>query len=743
MTAAPSPSPSGAGGKDRPILRPNLRRRRGGRRAVPTVLQMEATECGAACLAMILAHYGRWVPLEELRVRCGVSRDGSKAVNVLRAAREYGFAAQGYRREPANLFDLPFPMIVFWNFNHFVVLEGVTGRTAHINDPGEGRRKLSLEEFDEGFTGVCLAFQPGPEFSRGGRRPNVLSSLLSRLGKARSPLFFVVAATLLLVVPGLTIPTLSKVFVDDVLIPRSDTLMTPLLIGLGAASIAQGVLTWLQQICIARMEAKLSLVASSRFFWHVVTLPMTFFGQRFAGDLANRVASNDRVAQMISGEFATNSINALTMAVYAPVMLSYDPVLTLVAFVMAALNVAALRMVSRAREDSNRRLLKEEGVLAGASVNGIRMIETLKANGAEGDFFTRWSGLHTKTLVARQKLGVLTGLLSVVPPLLTGLSAVAILGIGGLRILDGALTVGGLVAFQALARSFAAPLDGLVRFGAELQTIKGEIARLDDVLNYKADARAARGLNERTENPPPVVRGFVQLDNVTFGYNAKEAPLIENFSLSIRPSQRIALVGGSGSGKSTLGRLICGLLQPWSGAISIDGRKVEEIPPSHFVETVAYIDQEIVLFDGSVRDNVTLWNPTVGDRDVTMALRDAAIHDDIMSRPGKYDAPVGEYGRNFSGGQRQRLEIARAFAVNPPVLVLDEATSALDPVTELEIDQRLRRRGCTCIIVAHRLSMVRDADEIVVLDRGRLVQRGRHDELIAEAGVYRDLVSSS
>ncbi len=742
MTAAASPGPSGAGGKDRPILRPNLGRR-GGRRAVPTILQMEATECGAACLAMILAYYGRWVPLEELRVRCGVSRDGSKAVNVLRAAREYGFAAQGYRREPANLFDLPFPMIVFWNFNHFIVLEGVTGRTVHINDPGEGRRKLSLEEFDEGFTGVCLAFQPGPEFSRGGSRPNVLSSLLSRLGKARSPLFFVVAATLLLVVPGLAIPTLSKVFVDDVLIPRSDTLMTPLLIGLGVASVAQGVLTWLQQICIARMEAKLSLVASSRFFWHVVTLPMTFFGQRFAGDIANRVASNDRVAQMISGEFATNSINALTMAVYAPVMLSYDPVLTLVAFVMAALNVAALRMVSRAREDSNRRLLKEEGVLAGASVNGIRMIETLKANGAEGDFFTRWSGLHTKTLVARQKLGVLTGLLSVVPPLLTGLSAVAILGIGGLRILDGALTVGGLVAFQALARSFAAPLDGLVRFGAELQTIKGEIARLDDVLNYKADARAALGLNERTENPPPVVRGFVQLDNVTFGYNAKEAPLIENFSLSIRPSQRIALVGGSGSGKSTLGRLICGLLQPWSGTVSIDGRKVEDIPPSHFVETVAYIDQEIVLFDGSVRDNVTLWNPTVGDRDVTLALRDAAIHDDIMSRPGKYDAPVGEYGRNFSGGQRQRLEIARAFAVNPPVLVLDEATSALDPVTELEIDQRLRRRGCTCIIVAHRLSMVRDADEIVVLDRGQLVQRGRHDELIAEAGVYRDLVSSS
>ena len=734
---------AGKGGAGRPAMRPNLSRRRGGRRAVPTVLQMEATECGAACLAMILAHYGRWIPLEELRVSCGVSRDGSKAVNVLRAAREYGFVAQGFRREPDNLFDIPFPMIVFWNFNHFVVLEGVSGRTVRINDPAEGPRKLTMREFDEGFTGVCLAFQPGPEFRRGGARPNVLTSLISRLGKARSPLFFVVAATLLLVVPGLAIPALSRVFVDDVLIPRSDTLMTPLLIGLGAAAIAQGMLTWLQQICIARMEAKLSLVASARFFWHVVTLPMTFFGQRFAGDIASRVASNDRVAQLISGEFATNAINALTMAIYAPVMLSYDPVLTLVVFATAAVNIVALRLVSRAREDSNRRLLKEEGGLAGASVNGIRMIETLKANGAEGDFFARWSGMHAKTLVARQNLGLLTGLLGIVPPLLTGLATVAILGVGGLRILDGALTVGGLVAFQALARSFTTPIDGLVSFGAQLQTIKGEIARLDDVLNYKPNARAARGLNERTEEPPPVVRGFVRLDKVTFGYNAREAPLIENFSLSIRPSQRIALVGGSGSGKSTVGKLICGLLEPWSGSITVDGRRVEDIPPSHFVESVAYIDQEIVLFDGSVRDNLTLWNPTVSDRDVTRALRDACIHDDIMARSGKYDAPVGEYGRNFSGGQRQRLEIARAFAVNPPVLVLDEATAALDPVTELEIDRCLRRRGCTCIIVAHRLSMVRDADEIVVLDGGKLVQHGRHDDLIAEAGVYRDLISAA
>ena len=724
-------------------LRGNIRRRRGGRRAVPTVLQMEATECGAACLGMILAYHGRWAPLEELRVRCGVSRDGSKAANMLRAAREYGLVAQGYRRDPARLFDLPFPMIIFWNFNHFIVLEGIRGKRVYVNDPAEGPRRLTWREFDEGFTGICLGFARGEGFRPGGARPGVLRGLLSRLGNARTPLFFVVLATLLLVVPGLAIPALSRVFVDDVLIPRSDRLILPLLIGLGVAAALQGALTWLQQICIGRMEAKLALVAASRFFWHVVALPMTFFGQRFAGDIANRVASNDRVAQMLSGQFATNAINAMTMAIYAPVMVSYDPALALVAFAAVAVNIAVLRLVSRAREDGNRRLLKEEGALAGASVNGIQMIETLKASGAEGDFFARWSGMHCKALVARQELGMLTALLNVAPPLLSALSTVAILGVGGLRVLEGALTIGGLVAFQALARSFSLPVEGLVRFGAELQTLKGEIARLDDVLDYKAHARAARGMNEPPPAQPAPARGFVAIENVTFGYNAKEPPLIAGFDLSIRPGQRIALVGGSGSGKSTVGKLVCGLLEPWSGAVRIDDRAIDDIPPSHMVDTVAYVDQEIVLFDGSVRDNVALWNPAVGERDIIGALRDAAIHRDVVSRPGKYDAPVGEYGCNFSGGQRQRLEIARALATGAPVLVLDEATAALDPATEYEIDDNLRRRGCTCIIVAHRLSTVRDADEIVVLDRGRIVQRGPHDRLIDEDGVYRDLILAS
>lgn len=728
---------------DSSVLQANLHPQRGGRKSSPTVLQMETTECGAACLGMVMAHYGRWVPLEELRVRCGISRDGSKAASILRAAREYGLHAAGFRREPNRILDLPFPMIIFWQFNHFVVLEGVRGDRVYINDPAEGPRTIPMKEFDEGFTGVCLGFQPGPQFRTGGSEPSAVRGLFARLGRARTALLFVVIATLALVVPGLAIPTLSKVFVDDVLIPRSEGLLAPLLIGLGTTAVLQGALTWLQQACLVRMEAKLSLVTTSRFFWHVVTLPMAFFGQRYAGDIANRVASNDKVAQLISGQLATNAINMLTMAVYAAVMLSYDLLLTLIAFAMSGINMIALRTVARARENGYRRLLKEQGKVAGTSVNGVHMIETLKASGTESDFFARWSGMHANALNAQQKLGRLTNLLNVMPPLLASLTTVAILGFGGLRILDGVLTVGALVAFQSLSRSFSQPIEGLVRFAADLQTVRGDIARLDDVLNYAPDERTVRAMQRDVEEAPPTPRGFIVIEDVTFGYNAQEDPLIRDFSLTVRPGQRVALVGASGSGKSTVGKLVCGLLEPWGGRIFIDGGSVAEMSSDQLVGTVSYVDQDVVLFESSVRDNIALWNPTIQENRITQALRDAAVHDEIMSRPGKYDAPVEENGRNFSGGQRQRLEIARALATDPTILVLDEATAALDPLTELGIDDNLRKRGCTCLIVAHRLSTIRDADEIVVLDHGRIVQQGTHEQLLEEEGLYRNLIAAA
>ena len=725
-------------------LTPNLERRRGGRRRAPTILQMETTECAAACLAMILAHHRRWVSLEELRVRCGVSRDGANAANMLRAAREYGLVARGFRQRRETLFDLPFPMVLFWNFNHFVVLEGVRGEWFYINDPGEGPRRIPLEEFEESYTGVCFAFGRGDGFRPAGAPPSVTARLRARLGHARTALAFAALATLTLLIPGVAVPTMTRVFVDDVLIRQNGDWVAALLAGLGVAAVIQGGLLWLQRACLARMETKLSIVTTTHFLWHVASLPMPFFSQRYPGDLVSRVASNDAVARLLSNELAVNAINLLAMGFYLAVMMTYDVPLALIAVGIVAINVAVLRLAAGARENASRRLLKETGKVAGASMNGIDMIETLKANGTEGDFFARWTGIHTNALDARQRLTLVSTLAGVVPPLLSFLGIVAILGVGGLRVLDGTLTIGSVVAFQILMRNFSQPVEGLVLFGAQLQTIRADIARLDDVLQYEPDERARRGGGEKAQAAEvPAPRGLVDMERVTFGHNVKEPPLIEDFTLSIRPGQRVALVGGSGSGKSTVAKLICGLLTPWSGAVRIDGQDLKEIPPGRFAEIVSHVDQEFVLFDASVRDNLSLWDPTVAENDIVQALRDAAIHDVIASRAQKYDAPVEEGGRNFSGGQRQRLEIARSLVRNPAILVLDEATAALDPVTELRIDDRLRQRGCTCLIVAHRLSTVRDADEIVVLDRGRIVQRGTHEALIAEDGLYRTLVAAN
>jgi NHLM bacteriocin system ABC transporter peptidase/ATP-binding protein len=718
------------------LLPPPTRRVR-----TPTLLQMETVECGAAALGIVLQYYKRIVPLEELRRACGVSRDGSKANHILQAARQYGLKATGYRLEPANLGRLRLPLIAWWNFNHFVVIEGFGDGVVFINDPAVGPRTVSADEFDHSYTGVVLALEPGPDFKSGGRKATLLGALRERFHGSTRALVYVVLAGLALVIPGLIIPTFLRVFVDQVLVARSTDWLVPLLIGMALTAALRAALTWLQNFYLLRLETKLALSTSSQFFWHVLRLPIEFFAQRFGGEIGSRVAINDDVAQLLSGQLATTMINVVLVAFYAILMFQYDVLLTAIGVSIAVLNLAALQFVSRGRTDSNQRLLQERGKFVGTAIGGLQMIETLKASGGESDFFARWSGYLAKVMNAQQELGVPTRLLASVPPLLSTINGIAILVVGSLRVINGDLTIGMLVAFQSLMLSFIGPFNELVNLGGTLQEVDGSLKRLDDVLRHDVDPLVDLELDPDSF-PGARLKGYLELHGVSFGYSRLEPPLIENLDLTLKPGFRIALVGGSGSGKSTIAKLVTGLYRPWSGEILFDGLPRERIPRTVMNASVGLVDQEIYLFQGTIRDNLTLWDDSVSESDLIQASRDAAIHDDVSDRQGGYDFQVAEGGANFSGGQRQRLEIARALVANPTVLVLDEATSALDPATEKIIDDNLRRRGCTCVIVAHRLSTIRDADEIIVLERGKVVQRGTHDELYRVDGPYSRLIKA-
>lgn len=711
---------------------------------VPTVLQMEAVECGAASLAMIMAYYGKYLPLEEMRIACGVSRDGSKASNILKAARGYGLEAKGYRKEPEDLKAMQLPAIIHWNFNHFVVLEGFEQGKVYLNDPAGGPKSISEEEFNQSFTGIVLTFEVGPNFEKNGGKPNITSALKKRLNGSEKALVYVILVGLALVIPGLIIPIFSKIFVDDILLGSKENWLGPLLLGMVLTTFLRGILTGLQQYYLLRLETKIALSTSAQFLWHVLCLPMEFFNQRYPGDISLRVQTNDIVAQLLSGQLATNALNFVMIIFYFALMLQYSLLLSLAGVVAAACNILYLKYVSRRRMDLNSKLLQDQGKLNGTSMSGLQIIETLKATGSESDFFAKWSGFQAKTLNAEQEMGVSTQLLSAIPTFLSTLTNAVVLVLGGFLVFRGELTIGMLVAFQSLMTSFLEPVNGLVSLGSQLQEVEGDMNRLDDVLQYPVDSQIKENLpDDGSKESSGKLEGYLELRDLTFGYSRLEPPLIENFSLKLAPGSRVALVGGSGSGKSTVAKLVSGLYQTWAGEILFDGKPRESIPRTSINNSMGLVDQDIFLFQGTIRDNLTLWDKTVSEFDMVRAAKDACIHDDITSKPGGYYHLLDEGGSNFSGGQRQRLEIARALAGNPSILILDEATSALDPLTEKLVDEAIRRRGCTCLIVAHRLSTIRDCDEIVVMERGKIVQRGTHNELKNVNGLYAELIKAS
>jgi NHLM bacteriocin system ABC transporter peptidase/ATP-binding protein len=706
----------------------------------PTILQLESVECGAAALSMVLAHHGRWIPLEQMRVDCGVSRDGSKAGGLLRAARAHGMTARGFKKEPNAIAQLPLPAIVFWNFNHFVVLEGFRDGRAYLNDPARGRRSVDAEEFDQAFTGVVLTFEPAAAFERGGHPPSVMRSLRQYLDGFRTSIALAIFVGLTLVIPGVWMPWLLGRFVDDVLVAHMEGFAEPLLLGLIIAAIARSVLVGIQARLLMDTFGRAARASAKRFFAHALALPMTFYSQRSAGEIAARVDLNERVAETISADLAHLALDFLTASFFLVLMARMEPRLATIVVGCLALELFVWRALARRTAEASQELSVQAGKLAGMATGGLANIESVKAGGQETALFLKWIGLQVQYVNAsiRAQRYLLT--LGQAPSILGLVALLAVLGLGIVLIMQGSFTVGDLVAFQVLLAGFTAPIHALFTHTQKLQTLRGDLARLDDVLHHDIDERIDVNATSR-EIPVSPIAGTVEFRNVTFGYSRGEAPLIEDFSLTVNAGGRVALVGASGSGKSTVAKLAAGLYKPWSGEILFDGKTRDAYERSQLADAVAYVDQDVTLFEGSVRDNLTLWQ-AAPEEVLRGALRDAAIETDILMREGGMDAPLQEGARNLSGGQRQRLEIARALVRNPRVLILDEATSALDPTSEALVEQRLRIRNLTCLVVAHRLSTVRDADEIIVLDGGRVTERGTYAELKARDGRFAELVAT-
>ena len=706
---------------------------------VPTIMQMEAVECGAACLCMVLAYHGKWLPLEQVREECGVSRDGSKASSLLTVARTHGLKAQGYRKEPEALRELPLPAIIHWNFNHFVVLCGFKRGRAVLNDPARGRIEVTLQELDESFTGIVLTFEKTPDFVPSGKPKSVWEFAKKRLRGTAAAFAFVILTGVLLTGVQLLTPIFSRIFMDHVLSGGNPEWLAPLLGAMAITLIFQFVVTAIQSIYWLKIEGGLAVEANASFMWHLLRLPVNFFAQRFIGDIASRQASNEQIASSLIGRLAPIFLSLILLVAYLVLMIRYNVVLAAVGVAAAVLNLVAMRLVSRKRVDMSRVAMRDGGKLAGATMSGFEMIETIKASGAEASYFQRWAGYFAKYSNALVDFNRANQFYSLIPPLLQQGSNIVILMLGVYLILDGAFTIGMLLAFQGFTASFLGPVDQLVGVSQTFIEMRSQMERVEDVFNYEPDVEDADPLFER---PPEKLKGEVELRNITFGYNKTAPPLIEDFSLTIKPGGSVAFVGASGSGKSTLGKLIAGLYKPWSGQILFDRVPREQIPRRILTASIAVVDQEIALFEDTIFDNLTMWDKSIDEATVIQACKDAQIHEDIMGRAGGYAHIIREGGKNFSGGQRQRLEIARALAQQPTILILDEATSALDTKTEQLIMEAVTAKGISLIIIAHRLSTIRDCDEIIVLDKGRVVERGTHGELVELGGKYSALVST-
>ena len=709
---------------------------------VPVIMQLEALECGAACLAMILAYYQKWIPLEQVRKDCGVSRDGSNAKNILKAARKYGLEANGYRFELESIrTEGSYPCIIHWNFNHFVVLNGFRGNKAIINDPGRGTVKIGMDEFDKSFTGIALCFEPGPEFVPEGKPASTWDYIKTRLSDIKVAIFLVVLTTIITSLVDLIQPAFTRIFIDYLLKGMNKTWIQPFLFFLALFSFLQIAVSWIQTLFSLRINGKLDAVGTTSYMWKVLKLPIDFFSQRMAGDIQSRMTSNASIAEAIVQTLAPLLLNTMMMIVYLVIMLKFSVVLTAIGLFSIIINVILARIISNQRINLMRVSMRDQGKLSGTTTSGIEMIETIKSTGAENGFFMRWSGYQAAVNSASVQFSKLNNYIGMIPSLVRSILNTVITMLGVYLIIKGRFTEGTLVAFQGYLGRFEAPAQSLISAGQTFQEMRTEIERVEDVMNCQNDPAFDSTANDDTSLKK--LSGAVEMSHVTFGYSPLADPLIKDFSLSLAPGSRVALVGTSGCGKSTIAKLISGLYQPWEGSVTFDGKTQQEIDRSVFTGSLAVVDQDIILFEDTIANNIRMWDNSIEDFEMILAAKDAAIHDDIMARPDGYQHVLIEGGNDFSGGQRQRIEIARVLAQDPRIIILDEATSALDAKTEYDVVKSIKDRGITCIVIAHRLSTIRDSDEIIVLDHGNVVERGTHEELYSHDGLYKQLVTNA
>ena len=713
-----------------------------GRAKVPVVMQMEALECGAASLTMILAYYGKWVPLEQVRVDCGVSRDGSNARNVLKAARSYGLEAKGYRYEPAQLKEKgTFPCIIHWNFNHFVVLCGFSGKYAYINDPAKGSMRILMDEFDKSFTGICLMFSPTESFEPSGKRKSTLEFAGKRLKGAGAAVAFIASTLVITYSFDMLNPAFSRFFMDRLLTNENSELLMPFITILSIAAIVQVFVMSLQSVYSIKINGKMDIVGSSTFMWKILRMPMEFFTQRMAGDIMQRQTTNGAIAGTVIRTLVPLVLNSVMLVFYLVVMIRYSILLTLVGVAVIVLNLGLSVVISRKRVNITRVQKRDAGKLSSTTVSGIQMIETIKASGAENGYFQKWAGFQASVNAQNVRFAVLNQYLGGIPTLLINIANSSVLVLGVWLTMQGQFSIGMIMTFQGFMTSFMTPAQTLITAGQTIQEMRTDMERVEDVMQYPMDEYYIdRPLVEGKRYSK--LSGNVELKDVTFGYSHLAPPLIENFSMSLKKGSRVAFVGTSGCGKSTLSKLISGLYRPWSGEILFDGKRIDEIERSVFTGSVAVVDQDIILFEDTIANNIKMWNDTIEDFEMILAARDAQVYDDILARDGGFYGKLIDGGKDLSGGQRQRLEIARVLAMDPSIIIMDEATSALDAKTEYDLVNAVKERGITCIVIAHRLSTIRDCDEIIVLNKGKVVERGTHDELYAKGGYYAELISN-